>query len=175
MNWTKPLLFGAIIAGLGLLLLISAGTSAGQDELHIEDYVLWQGTFAEDIMLSDFHEDNEYKVYIKPGGEYQNLNFESSSGEQYFRAENFGNKDDGWIEIGFIEMAQCPCTLNLNASNEVIIVDSNQKSEDSGAMVDSFFLSYASGCCLIGIGSLVFIIESIRTKEKSQEVEIIQH
>ena len=151
---------GIVIVLVGIALLVYAGPTANPSDSNPEEYAIWRGTSADNEVL-DLEPETHYQVYVKRGGEVENLSITNSTGTELFAPMNvietglFGEPE--WHRIGDVALIvefdrhpiDCPCSMNLTSDAEVIIVDSTPK---FGNNSDDWCLYSTLGCMILIAG-----------------------
>ena len=159
---TAVLIIGGIILIGGITLLVIAGPSADTVYIDPSGKAEWRGSSAAGEQLS-LDIDNDYQLYIKKGGELNDISITDSQGEEVFLPANCNqvhleaDRCDGeWVEIGEFGTNSCPCTLMLNATEDVLIVEYGEAGFKTN--VDEYFGQMAFGCLGLLCGIVVLAV-----------------
>jgi len=120
----------------GVIILSSDIPTNGQynrEDGKLVEAAVWTGTSTSGESL-DLNSTKTYSVYVKEGTNITSISIiGDSNAEQYeeYVCPEADTPDDwlcdqtgmGWIWVGNIDNADCPCTMEMNATGEVIIID----------------------------------------------------
>jgi hypothetical protein len=167
---------GGALLLIGVLVTIIGGTMMelpDEEAFDEKGASVWNGTSTTSVSL-DLDSKKTYSVYVAGGREITSISVNGSEGiEQYsdYECEDSNPDDDwdecgemggsAWVWVGNIDYPDCPCTMDFNATGEVIVVDDDLYIEMTLDALGGIFGSLgamSSGCCVGCLGVIALII-----------------
>jgi hypothetical protein len=159
-------------------MLIRAGPSAGTEYIDPGENSLWRVNSTADVSIPLPSEDT-YQIWIKRGGEVNNISIIDAAGKEQFRAEPCrslnmmeGSCDFDWLEVGTFDAYDCPCRLSLNATEEIVFTVYNEAGELS--LHEEYLAAFCGGFMSIGFGIISIIASGIVHFSTKNQVSIEQ-
>lgn len=168
------LYIGGALLLAAVVQLVIAGPSAGSTYESPEDHAVWRG-FEADNELFTLSENESYKIWIQQNGTIEVFTIKNSRDISVFDIyPDYETGESHWVLYGAYYPDECPCTINLNSTDDIIFTNYENNAGTTND-ADGYFtqMMFASMTCCLGIIILVSA-SSLKILQNKEEVELQQ-